>query len=182
MVTQTELAILTLLAEQPRHGYDIEAAIEQRGMREWTDIGFSSIYYLLKKLEKEEYIRSQLQPAPQGPTRKVYSLTLAGLEVLREQARMLLSNPQRVPQPFLLGLANWPLLDAGEGLAALHSYRVALAEQREHILQRRDAQQPLPDFVNALFDYSLVSIDAQLRWLDDFITSQEQKNDGYHTD
>ena len=51
-MTNAELAILSLVAEQPRHGYEIENVIEQRGMRAWTEIGFSSIYYILKKLEK----------------------------------------------------------------------------------------------------------------------------------
>ncbi|MFL7891509.1 MAG: PadR family transcriptional regulator, partial [Anaerolineales bacterium] len=48
-MTNAELAILSLIAEQPRHGYDIEQAIVARGMRDWTEIGFSSIYYLLNK-------------------------------------------------------------------------------------------------------------------------------------
>ena len=32
----TEELILGLLAEQPRHGYQIEKLIEDRGMRRWT--------------------------------------------------------------------------------------------------------------------------------------------------
>ncbi|HUV26505.1 MAG TPA: PadR family transcriptional regulator, partial [Anaerolineales bacterium] len=60
-MTNAELAILSLIAEQPRHGYDIEQVIEARGMREWTEIGFSSIYYLLNKLEKDGMIESHLQ-------------------------------------------------------------------------------------------------------------------------
>jgi DNA-binding PadR family transcriptional regulator len=51
-MTNAELAVLSLIAEQPRHGYDIEQIIEARGMRDWTEIGFSSIYYLLNKLEE----------------------------------------------------------------------------------------------------------------------------------
>ena len=60
-MTNAELAILSLIAEQPRHGYDIEQIIEARGMREWTEIGFSSIYYLPNKLEKAGLVESQLQ-------------------------------------------------------------------------------------------------------------------------
>ena len=52
-LTNAELAILSLVAETPRHGYEIEQVIERRGMREWTEVGFSSIYYLLKKLETD---------------------------------------------------------------------------------------------------------------------------------
>ena len=50
-LTNTELAILGLVAEQPKHGYQIEQDIAARGMRDWTEIGFSSIYYVLNKLE-----------------------------------------------------------------------------------------------------------------------------------
>ena len=44
-MTNAELAVLSLVVEAPRHGYEIEQAIAERGMREWTEIGFSSIYY-----------------------------------------------------------------------------------------------------------------------------------------
>ena len=57
-MTDTEFAILGLVHEEERHGYQIEAVIEERGMREWTAVGFSSIYYLLKKLEKKAFISS----------------------------------------------------------------------------------------------------------------------------
>ena len=43
MMTPAELAVLGLIVEQPRHGYEIEKVIEDRGMREWTEIGFSTI-------------------------------------------------------------------------------------------------------------------------------------------
>ena len=43
----SELALLTILVEGPQHGYQLEQVIEGRGLREWTEIGFSSIYYLL---------------------------------------------------------------------------------------------------------------------------------------
>ena len=53
-MTNAELAILSLVVEQPRHGYEIERVIGERGMREWTEVGFSTIYSLLKKLEGAE--------------------------------------------------------------------------------------------------------------------------------
>ena len=53
-MSSAELAILSLIAEKPRHGYEIDEVIEERGMRDWTEIGFSSIYYLLNKLENAQ--------------------------------------------------------------------------------------------------------------------------------
>jgi DNA-binding PadR family transcriptional regulator len=59
-MTNAKLAILSLIAEEPRRGYDIEQIIEARGMREWTEIGFSSIYSLLKKLETAGLVEGRL--------------------------------------------------------------------------------------------------------------------------
>lgn len=54
--------------ERPCHGYDIERTIAERNMREWTDVGFSSIYYLLGKLEAAGLVASSQQPrGGQGP-------------------------------------------------------------------------------------------------------------------
>ena len=74
-LTHAEQAILSLVAEAPRHGYEIEQVIEERGMREWTEIGFSSIYYLLRKLEGKGLICATVDDSGAGPTRKVYRLT-----------------------------------------------------------------------------------------------------------
>ena len=58
-VTDAELVLLGLLAEQPRHGYQLEAVVAERGVREWTALGFSSIYYLLNKLEPHGLVTSE---------------------------------------------------------------------------------------------------------------------------
>ncbi len=57
MLTPAELTVLGLIVEQPRHGYDLEQVIEERGIRQWTDIAFSSIYYVLAKLEKRGLVK-----------------------------------------------------------------------------------------------------------------------------
>lgn len=49
-LTPAEVTILGLLVEQPRDGYQLPGVITERGMRDSTEIGFSSIYYLLAKL------------------------------------------------------------------------------------------------------------------------------------
>jgi len=53
-VTDADLVVLGLLAEQPRHGYDLEAVIQQRGIRAWTSLAFSSIYFVLNRLESRD--------------------------------------------------------------------------------------------------------------------------------
>lgn len=172
-MTDAEMALLHLLVEKPRHGYEIEEVIEQRGMREWTDIGFSSIYYLLNKLEKAGLVEKSLQEIGRGPARKVFRLTPAGFHSLREGTLELLSRFKGSYQSLLLGLANLPLLPREEALEAITVHRDGLASHRAYVAGRAEEQRPLPDLVETLFDYSLTMMDARLQWLNTFIVDVE---------
>lgn len=176
-MTNAELAILSLVAEKPRHGYDIEQVIESRGMREWTEIGFSSIYYLLKKLEKSGLIESQLQsPEGKGPARKVYHVTPKGREAQMEGTIQALSHPQGGSNAFLLGLSNFPIVPQDQVIQALQTYVRQLEDRLAHMLGRAEAQRPLPPFVDAMFDYSEVMIAAELNWMKKFLNEVEAGN------
>ena len=176
-MTNAELAILSLISECPRHGYEIENIIEARGMRDWTEIGFSSIYYLLNKLEKVNLIESQLQqPDGRGPARKVYTITSKGRQAYLEGSLEVLGNPQNGSIPFLLGLSNFPALPQNQVLIALNDYVESLEERLDQMLQRRDSQRPIPPFVEAMFEYSRTMIQAELVWLRKFIGDVEAGN------
>lgn len=175
-MTNAELAILTLVAEQPRHGYEIEQVIEERGMREWTEVGFSSIYYLLKKLERDGWIEGRLEEAQRGPARKVYHLTPTGGEALQRGILDALSVPQRSYPPLLLGLSSLPAVPVPQALNALRRYHATLVERRAQLQSKRKDQQPLPYFVDALFTYSLALAEAEIQWLEDFITRLEEEH------
>ena len=175
MSTWSELAILSFIAEKPRHGYEIEAVIRERGVREWTDISFSSIYYLLKRLEKAGLIESQIVQKGQGPARKVYQLVPAGAEALHSGVIDALSEPRHFRPPILLGLANLPALSTDEALTALRGYRDGLVARLEHARARWEDQRPLPYFVDAMFDYSITLIEAEIEWVDKFTRRLEER-------
>jgi len=176
-MTPAELAILSLIAEQPRHGYDLEQIIEARGMREWTEISFSSIYYLLKKLEDGGLVESHLQQTEgKGPARKIYRITSTGKQALIEGALAVLSAPQSGSSPFLLGLSNYPIIPREQLLEALSSYALRLDERGHHLVQRAEGQRPLPSFVQAMFDYSQSMLQAERRWIRRFMEEIEAGN------
>lgn len=176
MTTQAELVLLSLLAEQPYHGYELEQVIEARGMREWTEIGFSSIYYLLKKLEGAGWIESRLEEGGRGPARKVYTITPGGREQLQAAILGALSTPQRCYPPLLLGIASLPAVPAAEAAAALRQYTEALDARLTHVRQRWEAQKPLPYFVEALFTYSIALIQTERKWVEEFIKQVEAQD------
>ena len=170
-MTNAELAILSLIVEKPRHGYEIEQVIEERGMREWTEVGFSSIYYILKKLESAGLLHGRLeQQAGRGPARKVYAVTDPGRAAWHKAAVEALSTQQRPNMPFQLGLANLPGLEIDECVTAVRQYRDKLVQQRDHVRGRNQQEgEKAPLHVKAMFDLSLTLIEAELGWIEGFI-------------
>jgi DNA-binding PadR family transcriptional regulator len=110
-LTPAELTVLGLVIERPQHGYDLEQVIEQRGIRQWTDIGFSSIYYVLTKLEQRGLLHVPQAPAA-AKSRRVFHATTAGREVAARNALAFVAAARAVAHPLLVGLANLSLLSA----------------------------------------------------------------------
>lgn len=169
-MTNAELAILSLIAEAPRHGYELEQVIEARGMREWTEIGFSSIYYLLKKLEKEGLVESELIPTGgRGKARRVYTATESGYASLFASTLEALSRPQPTYPAILLGLANLPMLSPAQARGALETYKASLTEKFDEVSAKLEAQRPLPPHVELVFDHGLTMLAAEIDWTESAI-------------
>ena len=173
--TNAELAVLSLLAEQPMHGYQIEQTIEARGMRAWTEIGFSSIYYILTKLRSRGYVQSRLEPAEgKGPSRQIFSLTPAGRESFRHSALNALAEPTPTFSSFQLGLASLPMLGKDEILSALKRYQAFLADKQAELLEKTAAfGADLPWHAAALFELDLAQLHCELNWLAGFMRTVE---------
>jgi DNA-binding PadR family transcriptional regulator len=173
-MTNAELAILGLVAEAPRHGYEIEQLIEQRGMRNWTEVGFSSIYYILAKLEERGWISSQKQPAAgRGPARKVFSVLPAGQAAWYQATLAALAGPAVPNTPFLLGLAGLPAIHPEQALTALRQYRRSLITRRDEVQEAWQAAGNAPFFLEGMFEYSANLLQTELDWLDRYIPRLE---------
>jgi DNA-binding PadR family transcriptional regulator len=163
-VTNAELAVLSLVVEQPRHGYDIEQTLVERNMRDWTDVGFSSIYYILGKLETAGLVTSRSEPAPgRGPARRVYAATRAGIDAMHQQAVQAIAGPARLPTSFQLGLSTLPALDPDEVATALVTHARDLEAALETLDERSAGD--LPFHVAAMFDLATAQVEAELAWI-----------------
>jgi PadR family transcriptional regulator, regulatory protein PadR len=79
-----ELLVLSLLEDQPRHGYDISRLIE---IRSGGSLRFhvTSLYPLLYRLEEEGMVQGRWIEKAQQRRRRYYSLTSQGRKVLAQQ-------------------------------------------------------------------------------------------------
>lgn len=164
-LTDAELAILSLLAERPMHGYQIEQLIEARGMREWVEMGFSSIYYLLKKLRKAGMLSSRLaEPAGRGPARQVFHLTEQGRDAWKKGVMDALARPHRGFSNFDLGLSNIDQLNNDAVISALKEYLQMLKERSTSVEAKYQSYgAAIPFSAEVLFQYSLDKLECEIR-------------------
>lgn len=81
--------VLLLLAERPRHGYDLLGAIEQRSDGAMK-MNAGSFYRLIHGLAEDGLVQRVEVPEEEssgGAERKTYGLTELGLEALRAEIR-----------------------------------------------------------------------------------------------
>ncbi|MGN9812812.1 PadR family transcriptional regulator [Micromonospora sp. BQ11] len=163
-LTPAELTVLGLVIERPQHGYDLEQVIEQRGIRQWTDIGFSSIYYLLAKLERRGLLHVPKAPAA-AKSRRVFHPTAEGRRVAARNALAFIAEARPHPQPLLVGVANLTMLTAQQYEQALRT-RLAQLEARIAAVQAaQHVPDALPRAAREVFSYSLSMMDAERQWL-----------------
>ncbi len=170
-ITDAELAVMSLLAEKPMHGYQIDQIIEERGMRDWTNIGFSSIYYILEKLRTIGWLESALEYGEgKGPARKIYSLTTSGRDAWKRAVISALSHPRRSNSNFQLGLSNLLLLEKEHIVSALEEYVIELEQKYKQVMGKfTNYEGNLPWSASAMFDLSLTQIRTELNWVKAFI-------------
>jgi DNA-binding PadR family transcriptional regulator len=105
-ISEKEVILLGLIAEEPIHAYGLEEKIRFRQMDIWTTIGFSSIYRVLSGLEEKGLIDTRLAHEGQGATRKVHEINEDGKRALARGVLEHLSSLKPVKSPFSVGLAN----------------------------------------------------------------------------
>ncbi|WP_395103907.1 PadR family transcriptional regulator [Actinomadura sp. SCN-SB] len=180
-LTPAELTLLGLLIEKPRHGYELDEVISARGMREWTEIGFSSIYYLLARLRDRGLITEVHGPRPaRGKARRVYRATAEGRRACARATEAVVAELRPVFPPLLVGLANQPILAPDRFRAALDRRAAALTERIAAINAVRDAQPGIPGYVRAIFDHSLGQLAAERQWLAAYRAELEELGDQSH--
>jgi transcriptional regulator len=81
-----ELLILSLVEDQPRHGYDIGKLIERRSEGK-LHFHVASLYPLLYRLENRGWIQGRWVEKPNQRRRRYYRLTGQGQKVLAQQRR-----------------------------------------------------------------------------------------------
>jgi DNA-binding PadR family transcriptional regulator len=76
--------LLGLLHKEPAHGYELKGAIESIFGQVWPAVNMGQIYSTLTRLERAGLVRSATVAQASRPDKKVFELTAAGGEAVRQ--------------------------------------------------------------------------------------------------
>jgi DNA-binding PadR family transcriptional regulator len=108
-LTTPDLVLLSLLAERPMHGYQANAELERREVRDWAGISRPQVYYSIEKLAQLGLVRaSENESAAAGPERRVFQTTAKGRAALADALEREEWATHRERPPFLTWIAlSW---------------------------------------------------------------------------
>jgi DNA-binding PadR family transcriptional regulator len=108
-LTTPDLVLLSLLAERPMHGYQANAELVRREIKDWAGISRPQVYYSLEKLARAGMIRSLETDEPaSGPERSSFETTAKGRAALADALEREDWTTQRDRPPFLTWVAlSW---------------------------------------------------------------------------
>ncbi len=161
-----EFVVLGLISEFPSHAYSINQRIDNRGMREWTNIGKSSIYSDLKNLEKNglvDFYREEVD----NRIRKVYQITTFGSQMLKKRVIKVLRDFIGKNDPdFYMAFSMLPLLSQKEQFEAISYSLKKIKENKKELEQMLEENSQTPLNVRGLFIHPIKILETDIEFLD----------------
>lgn len=165
-----DFAILGLLMERPRHGYELKRALGELGF--WK-VSFGSLYPALRRLEKREAIEAT---AGTG-RRKAYAITDKGRDAFDA---LLSTDPEanETDRAFQVRLAFLGHMPQERRVRVLEERRKRLTTQlktaRDTLVEARTASKNPDRYRLALMEHSMQSTEADIAWLDGLVASERR--------
>jgi DNA-binding PadR family transcriptional regulator len=159
--------ILGLLAQRPRHGYELRAAFEALiGGEENWDVKPAQVYTTLTRMETSGLVAEQSIEQDAGPEKRIYAITSAGYQVLQAWFTEGIAREHQRDEFFIklmLGLVS----GAADPYQLIHIQRAQLYWELHAITAQRTCVDPSTGLAQILLlEKAAMHLEADLRWLD----------------
>ncbi|MCI0575337.1 MAG: PadR family transcriptional regulator [Chloroflexi bacterium] len=160
-------ALLGLLAQRPRHGYELHDAFEAvvGGEQNW-DVKPAQVYTTLARLEESGLVQQEAVAQDGGPEKRIYAVTHTGRQELEE---WFLSGIERGHQrdEFFLKLMLSLVSGQADPYRVIQKQRATLYQDLHPLTVQRSQADPKTGLAQIfLLDKAIMHLEADLRWLD----------------
>jgi DNA-binding PadR family transcriptional regulator len=169
-LTTPDLVLLSLLAERPLHGYQANAVLEFRKVRDWAGVSRPQVYYSMEKLARLGLVQpAESATGAGGPERSVFKTTARGRAALADALEREDWAQQNERPAFLTWLALSWQCRAGAFLKQTAARREFLESELAHrratlSAVRKEVGHPFHEAVWML-RLGIDQIRTELRWL-----------------
>lgn len=160
-------AILGLLAQQPRHGYDLRAAFSAvvGGDQNW-EVKPAQIYTTLNRLEEAGQVEQIAVTQDGGPEKHIYQITPSGREALTIWFAEGIT-PEHQRDEFFVKLMTARITGECDPMRLIQIQRKHLFQDLHAATTLRDSYDPHTEMAQILLlDKTIMHLEADLRWLD----------------
>ncbi|MCG3207060.1 MAG: hypothetical protein FOGNACKC_00660 [Anaerolineae bacterium] len=162
-----EYALLGLLYQQPRHGYEIyQELLAEDGLSLVWRLKQSHLYALLAKLEQQNYVTATLEPQDSRPPRKILQLTPAGREAFLSWLRTPVPQGRQMRQEFLAKLYFAHRLEPTTSATLIDKQRDICADWLASLQNQADMLATERPFEWLVYQFRIGQIEAMIHWLD----------------
>ena len=186
-ITTPDLVLLSLLAERPMHGYQANAELERREIRDWAGISRPQVYYSLEKLARAGMIRLRDTDEPaSGPERSSFETTAKGKASLADALEREDWATQRDRPPFLTWMAlSWQARPGvcQEQIRRRHNFLEKEVAREKEVL-RSILEEVGHPYDEAIWMVSLMieQFQTELRWLKRVAREMKKRGRAKHPD
>src|SRR5512136_841902 len=143
-------AVLGLLAQRPRHGYELRAAFHALvGGEENWDVKPAQIYTTLARLEQGGLVAEDSVEQDAGPEKRIYALTPTGRKTLEEWFASGI-EPEHQRDEFYVKLMIALASGVADPYKLIHTQRSQLYQQLHEFVDQRGRADPSKELANLL--------------------------------
>ena len=169
-LTAADLVVLSLLAEEPMHGYKIVSELEQRDAKDWAPVSKPQVYYSIKKLAELNLIAlASDKDGSQGPEREKFKIKQNGFEAMNEALSNIKWAQQRPPAPFTTWMAlssHLPPKTTKELIQTRKLYLTSeLAREKKTLSEFKKDHELMSTAGKLMVSFCIKSFELELEWL-----------------
>ena len=160
-------AILGLLAQKPRHGYELHAAFSAVVGEATWDVKPAQIYTTLERLEESGLVETKSDLGEgREPDRRIYAITRNGRDALKDWfSEGVATEHQR--DEFYVKLMIGLVSGEADPERIIQTQRSRLYQELHDATAHRDTHDPHIEMAQILLiDKTIMHLEADLRWLD----------------
>lgn len=160
-------AILGLLAQKPRHGYELHSAFSSVvGGATW-DVKPAQIYTTLERLEESGLVQTKSDLGEgREPDRRIYAITRDGHEALKSWFDEGVPTEHQRDE-FYVKLMIGLISGEADPARIIQTQRSRLFQELHDATTQRDKYDPVVEIAQILLtDKAIMHLEADLRWLD----------------